>query len=196
MINSFQMYLKRSEVVKVKESDKIQDLVNNAKRGDDTSFVELINFYKQNLYKMAFIYVRNEQDALDIVSDTVYKAYMNINKLRESQYFSRWIIKILINLSINKLKSNKNIIYVDDYSLLDKNSNISEMEFNISKNIDLYNAMDNLNIKYKNLIILKYFQDMTISQISKLLEYPEGTVKVYLRRALKKLKVELEKGCI
>ncbi|ANP70835.1 RNA polymerase subunit sigma-70 [Clostridium tyrobutyricum] len=190
------MYLKRSEVVKVKESDKIQDLVNNAKRGDDTSFVELINFYKQNLYKMAFIYVRNEQDALDIVSDTVYKAYMNINKLRESQYFSSWIIKILINLSINKLKSNKNIIYVDDYSLLDKNSNISEMEFNISKNIDLYNAMDNLNIKYKNLIILKYFQDMTISQISKLLEYPEGTVKVYLRRALKKLKVELEKGCI
>ncbi|WP_146127619.1 sigma-70 family RNA polymerase sigma factor, partial [Clostridium luticellarii] len=81
-------------------------------------------------------------------------------------------------------------------NLLDKDNNISEMEFNISKNVDLYNAMDNLSIKYKNLIILKYFQDMTIPQISKLLEYPEGTVKVYLRRALKKLKVELEKGCI
>ncbi|WP_368491016.1 sigma-70 family RNA polymerase sigma factor [Clostridium sp. BJN0013] len=180
----------------MKETDKIQILVNNAKKGDDTSFVELINSYKENLYKMAFIYVKNEQDALDIVSDTVYKAYMNINKLRESQYFSSWIIKILINLSINKLKSNKNIVYVDDYNLLDKDSNISEMEFNISKNIDLYNAMDNLSIKYKNLIILKYFQDMTIPQISKLLEYPEGTVKVYLRRALKKLKVELEKGYI
>lgn len=166
------------------------------KNKNDESFIQLINLHKENLYRIAFAYLKNEQDSLDIVSDTVYKAYMNIDKLKETRYFNSWITKILINSAINKLKSNKKIIYVDDYNILNNNINISEMEFDISKNIDLYSAIDTLDIKYKNLIILKYFQDMTISQISKLLKYPEGTVKVYLRRALKKLKIKLEKECI
>lgn len=59
------------------------DLINQAKKGSDEAFENLINIYKEYLYKMAFIYTKNEDDALDIYQETVYKAYLNIGKLKE-----------------------------------------------------------------------------------------------------------------
>lgn len=176
--------------------DDVEVAVKKAKKGDDKAFEIIINYCKEDLYKIAFAYVKNEQEALDIVSETIYTAYMNISGLKNPQFFKTWITKILINCAVAKLKKSNKIIYTNEYENMNDGNDISENEFDISKNIDLYNAIDRLNIKYKNIIILKYFQDMTISQISKLLNYPEGTIKVYLRRALKKLKIELKEECI
>ena len=67
----------------------------------------------------------------------------------------------------------------------------SDIALEVPESIDLYNAIDKLNVKSKSIIILKYFQDMTISEISRVLKIPEGTIKVYLQRSLKKLKIEL-----
>ena len=72
-------------------------LVQQAQNGCDESFEKLINSYKEYLYKTAFLYVKNEHDALDIYQETVYKAYINIQKLRNTKFFKTWIIKILIN---------------------------------------------------------------------------------------------------
>ena len=173
------------------------DIVIRAQKGDDNAFCQLINSYKEKLYKQTFAYLKNEDEALDIVSDTIYKAYMDINKLNNPQFFNTWITRILINNAINRLKKNKRVTLVDEYEKIeDFNLTVSDMLLDIPKRIDLYNAIDNLNIKSKTIIILKYFQDMTYSQISKVLELPEGTVKVYIHRALKKLKVELKEEFI
>ena len=81
------------------------------------------------------------------------------------------------------------MIYIDEYDKTEENSfDILETEFKVSNSIDLYNAIDRLNNKFKSIVILKYLEDMTISQVSKVLDLPEGTVKVYLRRALGLLK--------
>ena len=82
-------------------------LVDKAKEGCDESFEILINNYKEYLYKTAFLYVKNEHDALDIYQETVYKAYINISKLRNSNFFKTWITKILINNVNMKKKTNK-----------------------------------------------------------------------------------------
>lgn len=168
-----------------------EELVNKAINGNDEAFVELVNICKFNLYRMAFVYLKNEQASLDAVSETIYKAYMNIHKLKKEKFFNTWITKILINLCINNLKKDKKIIYIDDYTPIDK-SDILQMDLQISEKIDLNSAIDTLDMKYKNLIILKYFKDMTIYEISKLLQWPEGTVKVYLKRGLEKLKIQLQ----
>lgn len=169
------------------------DIVSKAQRGDDDAFSKLINCCKENLYKVAFAYLKNEEEALDIVSDTIYKAYMEINKLENPKYFNTWITRILINTAINRLKKNKRIVLIDEYEKIeDFNTDISDMDVDIPRTIDLYNAIDKLNVKSRSIIILKYFQDMTISEISEVLRIPEGTIKVYLHRALKKLKIELE----
>ncbi|MCD3218179.1 sigma-70 family RNA polymerase sigma factor [Clostridium botulinum C] len=171
--------------------NKNNEFIEKAINGDDEAFVKLIDTCKWNLYKIAFSYLKNEQDSLDAIGDTVYKAYINIHKLKEPLFFNTWITKILINLCINKLKKYSKIVYMKDYETVNKSTSL-EMDIKVSNKIDLYNALDTLDIKYKNLIILKYFEDMTISQISKLLKYPEGTIKVYLKRSLEKLRIQLK----
>ncbi|NMM64066.1 sigma-70 family RNA polymerase sigma factor [Clostridium sp. P21] len=168
------------------------DRVIKAQKGDDIAFSELIKCHKENLYKIAFAYLKNEQEALDVVGDTIYKVYIDIDKLKNPEFFKTWITRIVINNSINRLKKNNRVILIDEYEKIDNfNFNDLDIETDIPKCIDLYNAIDSLNVKSKTIIILKYFQDMTISEISKLLEIPEGTVKVYIHRALKKLKIQL-----
>jgi RNA polymerase sigma-70 factor, ECF subfamily len=173
---------------------EVETLVKMAQEGDDDAFMELLSLYKENLYKIALVYLKNEQDALDAVSDTVYKAYMNIKKIKNPSFFKTWIIKILINSAIDRLAESKNIIYIDDYQKINS-FNILESEFDIDASFDLFTAIDKLDIKFKNIVVLKYFEDMTIAEISTLLGLPEGTVKVRLHRALKKIRVELSEGC-
>ena len=166
---------------KNKSTEEI-DLVRDAKKGSEQAFEELINIYKEYLYKMAFIYTKNEHDALDIYQETVYKGYLNIDKLKDSSYFKTWITRILINnvnmknRHVNRFKD----VEVEDY--------IGEIEYSsIEEKIDLYDAIDVLEEKYKTPIILQYFQDLTVSQISKIIDCNENTVKSYIRRGKKKL---------
>lgn len=166
---------------KNKSTEEI-DLVRDAKKGSDQAFEELISIHKEYLYKMAFIYTKNEHDALDIYQETVYKSYLNIDKLKDSSYFKTWITRILINnvnmknRHVNRFKD----VEVEDY--------IGEIEYSsIEEKIDLYDAIDVLEEKYKTPIILQYFQDLTVSQISKIMDCNENTVKSYIRRGKKKL---------
>ena len=112
-------------------------LVQQAQNGCDESFEKLINSYKEYLYKTAFLYVKNEHDALDIYQETVYKAYINIQKLRNTKLFKTWIIKILIN-NVNMKNRHYNKFQdepVEDY--------IGEIEYsNIEENIDLYDEIE------------------------------------------------------
>lgn len=134
---------------------------------------------------------------MDIVSDTIYKTFMDINKLKNPEYFYTWATKILINLSINKLRVKERIVFVEEYEDIHfMDSYTSSIDLDIPKNVDLYNAIDKLDLKSKNFIILKYLDDMSIAQISDILNVPQGTVKASIHRALKKLKYELKEECI
>jgi len=171
--------------------------VIKARKGNSNAFVELMNACQGYLYKIAFAYMKNEQDALEVVSETVFKAYINIDKLKNPEYFNTWIIKILINLCINKLRVNNHIILIEEYEEIHSNGNgLSNIDLEIPRNVDLYNAIDKLDLRSKSIIILKYFEDMTIMQISEILDTPQGTVKSNIHRTLKKLKNELEEECI
>ena len=65
------------------------------------------------MYKIAFAYLKNEQNSLDAVSETIYKAYKNIDKLKRGEFFNTWITKILINSCKNVLKNNKGFILMN-----------------------------------------------------------------------------------
>lgn len=175
-------------IKKIKFFNKKQDeyseykLITKAQNGCNESFEKLINKYKEYIYKTAFLYVKNEHDALDIYQETVYKAYINISSLRNPNFFKTWITKILINNAnikhrhYNKFKDEQ----VEDY--------IGEISYsNIEAHMDLYDAIDSLDKKYKTPIILQYFQDLTTSQIAEIMECNENTVKSYIRRAKIKL---------
>lgn len=161
-----------------KESLEIK-LAKNAKQGDSEAFTELYMIYKVYLYKIAYSYVKDEDKALDILQECAYRGFLKIGKLRNIEFFKSWITKILINVAIDYLKKDSKLIYLEDETtIVSEEKNIS-----IEERLDLYNAIDKLKENHKSVIVLKYFNDFTIDEISEITNIPVNTVKSNLRRA-------------
>ena len=165
-------------------------LIKESMKGNKESFGILIKNNKEYLYKMAFLYVKDEQDALEVIHETVYRAFLNIEKLKKAKFFNTWITKILINVSIDFLKKKEKNEMLDESTPIRK----EKCEISTEEKLDLYNAIDLLNDNYKTVIIMMYFNDMKIKDISKVMETPENTVKTYLRRAKQALGEILKEG--
>ena len=84
-------------------------LIEQAKNGDEEAFYQLINQKKTELYRIAFVYVQNENDAVDIFQQTIIRAYEGLPKLNEPKYFSTWITRIVINCSKTYIAKTKDI---------------------------------------------------------------------------------------
>ena len=163
-----------------KENLSEENLVKKAIRGDVSSFEVLLKKYKQYLYKIAYSYTKNEQDSLDLIQECSYKAWLNIKKLKKHSSFKVWVSRILVNIAIDTYyrQSKNQIVEIGDEVLSFENENLSIVE-----KVDLQNAIDLLKPEYKTVIILKYFDDMTIDNISEVMDVCPNTVKTYLRRA-------------
>ena len=138
----------------------------------------LLKNYKK-YYKLAFSYVHNDTDAMDIVQESAYKAIKNASLLKEDKYVDTWIYRIVINQCKTFLsKNNVTIENIYDFNL----------PFNDKyENIDLKNALAILDSDEKAIIILRFFEDLKIEQISSILDINVSTVKSKLYRCLKKL---------
>lgn len=168
----------------------LEEQVKLAINQDEKAFEYLMNISKEGLYRIAFAYSKNEQDALDILQETVYKAYISIYKLKEPKYFKTWISKILINNAIDFINKKKKINYLAD-TLSDESHYYKENH--IEEKLDILSYIDKLEDKYKNIIFLKYFQDLTIAEISQVMDCPIGTVKTHLNKALSSLRIFMGK---
>ncbi|ADL53334.1 sigma-70 family RNA polymerase sigma factor [Clostridium cellulovorans] len=165
----------------------IEEKVKLAQKGDEEAFSTLIYEKKETLYVTAYSYVKSKEDALDIVQETVYKAYKNIKKLKEPRFFNTWLTRILINTSIDHVKKNSKVTYLSD----DTGRSL-KLEENREEIIDIQRAIQNLSENLKTIIILKYYQNFTCEEISQTLQMPIGTVKTNLHKALKTLRVEFK----
>lgn len=138
-------------------------------------------------YRFAFSYTHNKEDAEDIVSQSILKALRSIDSLRDTNVIKSWFFKIIANTSLTFLRKNKNIIFMDYDSIEDTNGttdDYSELSFN--------EIIEKLDIKYKEILILRFFENMTLQEISGVLNINENTIKTRLYRALKILKLEIE----
>ena len=163
-------------------------LVQKAKDGCKESFSKLIKSRGQKIYKIAICYVKNEDIALDVVSEATFKAYININKLKDIKYFDTWLIRIVINESISALRKSKRIIHLEDY----KKEISTELKDKLEDKIDLYNALDKLKKDDKEILVLKYFGDLTFGEIAEIMLKSENTIKTKHYRALDKVRKILE----
>jgi RNA polymerase sigma-70 factor, ECF subfamily len=168
------------------------DKVLKAKKGDKNALQDLLLEEKTKLYKIAYMYMKNEDEALEVFQETVCKALSSIQTLRENRYFSTWITKILINTAIEQLEKKKRVIPVEQVILETKTSPVYLKE----NNTDLLEAIKGLDDKYKTVLILRYFKDYSIKQIAEFLHCPEGTVKTNIHRGMDLLRVKLQEECV
>lgn len=163
------------------------NIVESAKQGNTEAFGQLVEENKLKMYKVAKSILKNEDDVCDAIQNALLSAYTNIKKLENTEYFSTWLIRILINKCYDIARSNQK-----------KNSNIydiTEFESDQSlKSYDTYNTdsivetvLDKIDEDLKTVTVLYYYNDYSVSEISGILDIPEGTVKSRLSRARSKL---------
>lgn len=138
----------------------------------------------QKLYRLAYSYVHNENDALDIVQESAYKAVKNSHTLKNLQYAGTWIYRIVINESISFLRKQKK----QETTLYEADGETEDLY----QDVDLHQALEQLDLMDKTVIVLRYFEGMQLNQIAETLDENLSTVKSRLYRSLKKLKISLE----
>lgn len=176
------------EFLEVKDCMSDLELEKRAIAGDDESFSILIEQRKERIYRMAYTYVRNKEDALEIVQETVYKAYLSVEKLQQPQYFNTWLMKIAVNAALDHIRKSKRVVYMD------KDIERSYTPDNREEKLDLYEALDSLDEKTRSVLMLRYFEDMPLKDIAETLETPLSTIKSLVYRGLEKLKINLGEG--
>ncbi|MDW0111974.1 sigma-70 family RNA polymerase sigma factor [Sporosarcina saromensis] len=164
-------------------------LVVRAKNGDEEALQTLLQQEKEKLYKMAYVYVQNKDDALEVFQETVYQVIKSIATLKNDNYFSTWVTRILINTAIVFLRKKQGIVPLSQDIL----ENMGE-PWRVKKDeqLDLLEAMGEIEEKYKTVLLLRFYEDYSIVQISKFLNCPEGTVKTNIRRGLAALKKKMK----
>ncbi|QJA08771.1 sigma-70 family RNA polymerase sigma factor [Romboutsia sp. CE17] len=156
-------------------------LVRKSKKGNNLAFSTLIKSYEKDLYKVAIAMTKNDDDALDCIQEAILQAYISIKDLRQDEYFKTWLIKILINKCNALLKKNKKILNLD--VSIAENDKVEQ-----SDRLELKDSINNLDSNLKIIVILYYYEDMSIKDISESLNIPQGTIKSRLSRARSKLK--------
>lgn len=141
---------------------------------------------KESLYRFAYTYVKNEDDALDIVHDAVCKSLVNINTLKNIDSIKPWIYQIVSNCAIDYIRKNKKYVAISD-EIQDENA----IGYDTYEDIDLQEALERLPEKYRIVIVLRYFEDMKIGDIAEILNENENTIKTRLYKGLSKLKIDL-----
>ena len=172
------------------------DKVGKARRGDSSAFLELIQERKDDIYRLAFTYVKNREEALAVLHDVVYKVFISLKKLKNPELFNTWLIRITVNCCIDHLNKSKRIagfeIKYDNPQMLEQIADNSQDYGHLISNIDLFSAIDKLSLEQRTVVVLKYFQDLTLSQVAEVLACPLGTVKTRLHKALHDLRQELK----
>jgi RNA polymerase sigma-70 factor, ECF subfamily len=156
-------------------------LIKKAIAGDSYAFEQLLIRHSDRLYRTAYLYVKNREDALDVVQETAYKAFSSITQLKNEKFFITWITKILIH-SAYDVNKNRTKEIASEKELVSLFSDQNEQK------LDLIEAIEKLPLTYKESIILFYYYDMSLQEIALILETPINTVKTHLNRGKKQLR--------
>lgn len=160
-------------------------LVKKAIKGDIEALGLVLERNQEYIYKMAYIYTGNQQDALDILQEAAAQSVNAIRKLKEPKYFLTWFCKIMVRQTGKLFKSRTYEVLVEENSEWIDQANLLQQD---SASIDLLRAVMSLEDKYRLVLQLYYYQDFSVREISRLLELKEGTVKTNLKRGRERLR--------
>ncbi|MFS0781050.1 sigma-70 family RNA polymerase sigma factor [Bacillus sp. 1P06AnD] len=161
-----------------------EQLAKRAVKGDQDAFLALLQLHKKTLYKTALAYLRNENEALEALQEVTYRAYIHISSLREPAFAKTWLLRIMMNYCHDHARNKKRVVINEQLA----NSLAGDVSY---EHMELLDAMEALDKRSQEVLSLKYFQDLKIAEIARLLDRPEGTIKTWLNRALQSLRTVL-----
>lgn len=156
-------------------------------RNIEKSLTRCITDNKENVYRLAYSYVKNKEDALDIVQDSIYKAITSIELLKNHGAVKSWFYRIVVNTSLDFLRKQKKVQIVDEETI----ESYSPGTEDVYQDIDLERTLDDLPHKYRSVIVLRYFEDLKIEEVAEILNENVNTIKTRIYQALQLLRVKM-----
>lgn len=181
----------------MKEEEKI--LIEKAKHGDEKAFKQLYDNYYRLIRYIIYDAIKDEEATADLLSVTFTKAFKRLNYFVETISFEAWLKTIAVNTVIDYIRKNKNqqdniSIDNEDNAIQISSDNDPETDLIKSESIDILRvALTRLRAKYRNLLELRYFGNLSYEKLSAELGIPVGTVKSDLNKAKHRLKHYFQK---
>ena len=162
------------------------------KKNEEQKFTELIEENKLRFYKTAKIILKNDDDVYDAIHEALISIYKNYEKLENEKFFSTWATRIIINKCYDLLRKRKNnIVPIDEF--IENNPSMGQNDKYEIDESGIKQAMNFLNDDVKLIVVLYYYDNYSVKEISEIVNIPEGTVKSRLSTARKLLKQKLGK---
>jgi len=160
--------------------DKIKQAIN----GDDDALIACMQQISKQMTWTAISLLGDEELAKDCIMENTIKVYKKRKSIRQPEFFKTWVIRILINECKNELKRQRK------YVPLPENFDVAApMEVSVDFVHDL---IDTLPFELKQILVLRFFHDLTFREIGDVIQTPESTVKSRYKSALQRLRVEME----
>lgn len=176
------------------------ELVEIVRSSDQERYGEIIERYQGKLFVFLYRLIGNREEAEDLLQEVFLKAYINLNSYDTSRKFSSWIYRIAHNEAVNRIKrkSLKRFIPWEDVTSIKDKLEMSSIDEGVEKvwarkeeNREVAGAVEKLPLKYKQVLILRYWEDKSYTEISEILEKPVNTVGTLIKRARDKLALQL-----
>nr|WP_321408126.1 RNA polymerase sigma factor [uncultured Carboxylicivirga sp.] len=177
-------------------NNKDIELIKSIKKGDVAAFSQIIDMYQHMAFTLAKGIVKNQQEAEEVTQDAFVKAYKSLDSFKGDATFSTWLYRIVYNTAISKLRSRKpltedleskeTILYEANYA----ENNMHRLELQERKKV-LKKALSNLKEDDAFILILYYYKEQSIEEISKATGLSVSNVKVKLHRGRKQMQTEL-----
>ena len=186
------------------EKEKESELLARAKLGDKDAFDELVIRHSQRLFRVAYAFLGNKQDAEEVVQDAFVRAYRSIGSFRGDSSFETWMHRITLNLARNRFHWNRRrgegknvslsvpgflsdapdeLLPVPDWDLPDgRQSPDRELE-NLELEANIASIIDSLPEKFRESLVLRHRYDMSYDDIARKTGVPINTVKTRIKRA-------------
>ncbi|CAH0347765.1 RNA polymerase sigma factor SigW [Bacillus sp. CECT 9360] len=180
----------------------IKKRIKQVLKGDQDAFGEIVELYKDKVFQICFRMLGNRHEAEDMAQEAFVRAYVNIQSFNINMKFSTWLYRIATNLCIDRIRKKKPDFYLDAqvagadgldmYSQIAADTALPEEEV---ESLELQETIQaeilKLPEKYRLPIVLKYIEELSLKEISEILDLPVGTVKTRIHRGREALRNQL-----
>jgi RNA polymerase sigma-70 factor (ECF subfamily) len=168
-----------------------RDLIVRARRGANDAFGELVTRYQTGVFNVCYRLLHERSEAEDLAQETFMRAYDRLHTFDLDREFGPWIRRVAANLCLNHLEARKVTAPLDDDRDADESQRPERQVEGRERSAQIREALASLPPRYRVVVELRHYQDLSYDEIARELDIPLSDVKSYLFRARKLLAEKL-----
>lgn len=172
-------------------------LISRARGGDRDAFGELVEQYRDNVYRLAYRMCGNAYDADEAAQEAFVAAWRALPNFRGDAKFSTWLYRLTTNAAIDVMRREKRHQTVGDGEMVDLADDADSPQETVERTEQqeaMQKALATLSEEYREVLLLRYMEELDYAEIAEVLQLPSGTVKSRINRAKAALKTALLKS--